>query len=244
MTKDERSAEEVLITLENVSLGYGGSPVLRGVDLVVRRNDFLGMVGPNGAGKTTLFRGIIGLLKPSTGRIRISSSPEGTDTVLGYVPQVQNLDAIYPLTVREVVRMGGYNRISFFRFSGRKDNLFLDQCLDDVGMKSAAGKRFNRLSCGQKQRVLIARALFTRSDVLLLDEPTSGADHEAEKKVMTLLKNLNNEGHTILMICHEWDALQQVVKEVLWVSRGHVYRDSPAQLKSERRIREMYDENG
>jgi len=244
MLNEEKPARQALITLEGASLGYGGSPILRGVDLIVRRGDFLGLVGPNGAGKTTLLRGIIGLLKPSKGRFFVGSSSGRLDVVLGYVPQIQNLDAIYPLTVREVVRMGGYNRTPLLRSMGKEESRFLEQCLDEVGMKKAAGQLFNKLSSGQKQRVLIARALLTRSDVLLLDEPTSGADHEAEKKIMTLLTRLNNEGHTILLICHELDAVQRVVKEILWVSRGSVYRDSPAQLLSESVVREMYDDNG
>jgi ABC-type Mn2+/Zn2+ transport system ATPase subunit len=240
---DEPERQE-LITLKEVSLGYGGAPVLQWVDLIVRRGDFLGLVGPNGAGKTTLLRGIIGLLKPSKGRILVGPPTGRPEVVLGYVPQVQNLDAIYPLTVKEVVCMGGYKRTPFFRPMGKREGSFLDQCLDEVGMIHGAARLFNRLSSGQKQRVLIARALFTRSHVLLLDEPTSGADHEAEKKVMALLKRLNGEGLTILLICHELDAVQRVVKEILWVSRGRVYRDSPAQLRSESLVRKMYDEKG
>jgi ABC-type Mn2+/Zn2+ transport system ATPase subunit len=222
-----------LITLTNVTLGYGGTPVLRGVDLGVGPGDFLGLVGPNGAGKTTLLRAIIGLIKPMEGRLKVADG-----VTLGYVPQVQNLDTIYPLTVREVVRMGGYHR---FRRMPANERLFLGQCLDEVGMRPQADILFSRLSGGQRQRVLVARALFTRPDVLLLDEPTSGADHMAEQRVMDLLRRLNGDGRTILLICHELDAVQRAVREVLWVSRGKVVRHAQAALLSESLIKEMYE---
>ncbi|MBU0755192.1 MAG: ABC transporter ATP-binding protein [Planctomycetes bacterium] len=241
--KNKDEAREALISLDRVALGYNGSKVLDEVDLVVREGDFLGLVGPNGAGKTTLLRGLIGLLKPMNGRIRIGGPRQGkSGEVLGYVPQIQNLDPIYPLTVRETVRMGGYKRLSPIKPAGREENRFLEECLDEVGMQHTVGRLFSTLSSGQKQRVLIARALYSRSQVLLLDEPTSGADQAAEQKVMALLKRLNQEGQTILLVCHELDAVQKAVKEILWVSRGRVLRDSPARLLSQALLHEMYDD--
>lgn len=222
-----------LITLINVTLGYGGTPVLRGIELAVGSGDFLGLVGPNGAGKTTLLRAIIGLIKPMEGRLQVADGVR-----LGYVPQVQNLDPIYPLTVREVVRMGGFHR---FRRMPVKERIFLEQCLDEVGMKRQAGLLFSLLSSGQRQRVLVARALYTRPDVLLLDEPTSGADPMAEQRTMDLLVRLNEGGHTILLICHELDAVQRVVRDVLWVSRGKVERHTQAARLSESMIKEIYE---
>jgi len=231
----------VLLRFEKAVLGYGGTAVLSGVDLIVRRGDFLGLVGPNGAGKTTLLRGAIGVLKPDSGRIRVGPGEEHEKSiVIGYVPQVQSLDPIYPLTVGEVVLMGGYKRFGLLGRPGRKELSFLQQCLADVGMSEQARRLFSSLSAGQKQRVLIARALFTSPDLLLLDEPTSGADHNAEKSLMDLLNRLNTEGHTIVLVCHELDVVRKAVKEILWVSRGCVLRDSPSALLSEGLINEMY----
>jgi ABC-type Mn2+/Zn2+ transport system ATPase subunit len=235
-----KNEPEILITLEDVHLGYDREAVLHGVDLVIRRGDFLGLIGPNGAGKTTLLRGILGSIPLLKGRMRIESGQGSGKVILGYVPQVQNLDPIYPLTVKEVVYMGAYKRLGLFRFFGREERAFMERCLEEVDMVKRMNHLFSRLSAGQKQRVLIARALFTRPDVLLLDEPTSGADTMAEQKVMALLERLNQEGHTLLLVCHELDAVQQAVREILWVSRGRVHRDAPARLLSSKAIEEMY----
>jgi ABC-type Mn2+/Zn2+ transport system ATPase subunit len=237
---DRGRAGAILISMEGVDLGYEGAPVLKQADLEIRRGDFLGLVGPNGAGKTTLLRGIIGLLQPSRGRIRLGTAGDGMPITLGYVPQVQNLDPIYPVTVREAVSMGGFRRFGLLRRPAREEKQFLKTCLAEVGMEDHGGRLFSRLSAGQKQRVLIARALFTRPDVLLLDEPTSGADHAAERRIMDLLKRLHGEGHTLLLICHELDLVQASVKEILWIHHGRIRRESPGRLLSEKQIDEMY----
>ena len=229
-----------LVVFEAVDLGYGGRAVLHGVNLEIRRGDFMGLVGPNGAGKTTLLRGVIGLLEPLRGTIRLAPGPRAGRITLGYVPQVQYLDPIYPLSAADVVAMGGYHRYGLLGRPGRKERAFLAQCLEEVDMAEHARRSFGDLSAGQKQRVLIARALYTRPDLLLLDEPTSGADYGVEQRIMELLGRLNEEGYTILLVCHELDMVQAAVKEILWISHGVVRRDASSRSLTDRIIREVY----
>jgi ABC-type Mn2+/Zn2+ transport system ATPase subunit len=226
-----------LIRLENAAFGYGGPPVISGIDLTVGPGDLLGIVGPNGAGKTTLLRGMIGLLKPVEGTVRFGR-PSDKRPVLGYVPQVQALDPIFPVTVEEVVAMGAYPRLSRVSLLPASERTILHECLQQVGMADFCKKLFANLSAGQKQRVVIARALMARPDVLLLDEPTSGVDQAAEKAIMNLLGKLNSEGLTVVLICHEMDTMRENVRDVVWISRGKIERGGVEEMLSAAMVKE------
>ncbi|MEW6747889.1 MAG: metal ABC transporter ATP-binding protein [Planctomycetota bacterium] len=227
----DESAREVLVSLRDASFGYGDRPVISHVNLTVRRGDFLGIVGPNGAGKTTLLRGIIGFSAPLAGEVLIGSAA-GRHVVLGYVPQVQSLDSIFPLTVTEVVAMGAYPRLRRLRLFGGEERAVIGECLRQVGMERVSRKLFSELSAGQKQRVLVARALVSRPDLLLLDEPTSGADEAAEQAIMQVLGRLNREDLAIVLVCHEMDTLRENVREVVWVHHGRVEQGSVSEMLS------------
>jgi ABC-type Mn2+/Zn2+ transport system ATPase subunit len=215
---------EPLVQLSGASFGYGRKPVLEEVDLEVRPGDVLGIVGPNGAGKTTLFRGILGLLKPLRGRV------ERNTRALGYVPQRESLDPIYPLTVGEVVSMGGYRRLSGFRRPTREDRELSLRCLERVGLDHRVGEQFASLSGGQRQRALVARALMAKPALLLLDEPTSGVDQAAAERILALLKELELEGMAVLLVSHQLGLLREAVRDVLLVSDGHVRRGTGDEL--------------
>ena len=246
-------AHEELLQLQGAAFGYGKRPVISGVNLCVRRGDFLGIVGPNGAGKTTLLRGMIGQLKPLQGTVRLAASAgrrptssgqrptsSGQRPTLGYVPQIQVLDPIFPVTVSEVVAMGAYPRMARLRPMAPAEKAYLAECVDRVGMASAGKRLFADLSAGQKQRVLIARALMARPDLLLLDEPTSGVDQAAEAAVMQLLTDLNRKGLAIVLICHEMDTIRDNVRDVIWVNRGRIERGSVDEMLSPTQIDEQF----
>src|SRR5437870_12918214 len=145
---------EKLIVFENADLGYGRQRVLQGVNFDVIPGDFLGIVGPNGAGKTTMLKAILGLLKPISGRVTVTS--EGLR--IGYVPQRESVDTLFPLTVMDIVLMGRYTRLGPFGRPGTADKEFAMRALDHVGITKLAGRPYPNLSGGQKQRALIARA--------------------------------------------------------------------------------------
>ena len=242
-----------LLQLQGAAFGYGKRSVISGVNLRVRQGDFLGIVGPNGAGKTTLLRGMIGQLKPLQGTVRLAAlsgrrpassgrrpASSGRRPALGYVPQIQVLDPIFPVTVGEVVAMGAYPRMARLRRMAPDERDFLAECLDQVGMAAAGAKLFADLSAGQKQRVLIARALMVRPDLLLLDEPTSGVDQAAEAAVMRLLTDLNRKGLAIVLICHEMDTIRDNVRDVIWVNRGRIELGSVDEMLSPTQIDEQF----
>ena len=207
-----------LLRLRGAAFGYGRRQILSGVDLEVRPGDVLGILGPNGSGKTTLFRGILGLIPTRAGRVE-----RGTGA-LGYVPQRERLDPVFPVSVEEVVHMGCYGRLSGLRRVGPGERELARNCLGRLGLAERAGEQFSSLSGGQRQRVLIARALMVRPRLLLLDEPTTGVDRAAEEQILRILTELRAEGLAVLLVSHQLAFVRDAVPEVLWVDGGRVER--------------------
>ncbi len=226
-----------LLRLEQASFGYGSKTVVSGVDLTVDAGDFLGIVGPNGAGKTTLFRGLLGLLPALSGRVERASG------AIGYVPQRENLDPIYPVSVSEVVHMGAYGRLRGLRGLPQVDRERAGSLLARVGLGGKASAAFASLSGGQRQRVLIARALMKDPKLLLLDEPTSGVDRGAQQKILALLRDLNLREHiAVLLVSHQVSMLRSAVEEVLWVSDGSVRRGPTHEILAPENLDRVYED--
>jgi ABC-type Mn2+/Zn2+ transport system ATPase subunit len=208
--------------------------VLEGVTLSIRRGAFVGIAGPNGAGKTTLLRGLLGLLPPLAGAV------ERRTRGFGYVPQRETLDPVYPLSVREVVEMGAYGRLSGLRRPTAADRELAVESLARVGLADRARARFAALSGGQRQRVLIARALVMKPDVLFLDEPTSGVDRQAEEAILALLRELVKEGVAVLLVSHHLTTLHEEVSELLWVQDGRVEQCDPRERLAPGRVEDLF----
>jgi ABC-type Mn2+/Zn2+ transport system ATPase subunit len=226
---------EPLLTLRDVSLGYGTRVILEHVELELAAGEFVALLGPNGAGKTTLLRGIVGLIPVLAGTLEYGFDRAANP--LGYVPQREALDPTFPLTVREVVLMGTYARLRPLRRAGRAERLLATQCLKLVGLEALAGERFAELSGGQKQRVLIARALAAKPRLLLLDEPTAGVDAEATAVIMEVLSRLNHdEGLTILLVTHQVRMLHGLASAVVWVHDRRAVRARVEEVLTPERI--------
>lgn len=220
MTDSTRNAPWARLT--DAAVGYEGKPVLAGLTLALPRGRFTAVVGENGSGKTTLLKTLAGILPPVGGSVELSGT-HGAPPVLGYVPQRDSLDPLWPLSAFEVALMGTYGRLGAGRVAGAAEYQLVRECLAQAGAADLERKAFSVLSGGQKQRVLIARALATQPDILLLDEPTAGIDAETTQAVMEMLSRLHRERHlTILMVNHDLPLARKHATDVLRVADGKV----------------------
>ena len=205
--------------MNNVSFAYNGQTVLQDVSLEIRPGDFMAMIGPNGGGKTTVVKLILGLLKPDTGVIRVTGrSAQKASASIGYVPQDVHINRSFPITALDVVLMGKLepkNRWARKTESNRREAL---AALARLEMAPLAEKKIGELSGGQCQRVFIARALVTRPQLLLLDEPTASIDTKGQAEFFEMLKDLNRDV-TIVVVSHDLLAVSRYVKSVACVNR-------------------------
>jgi ABC-type Mn2+/Zn2+ transport system ATPase subunit len=233
--------DEALITIDKLSIGYNGQPVLSGISLSIARDSFTAILGVNGSGKSTLLKTLIGLLPPIAGRIDTDAST-GAPLVFGYVPQSIQFDPIYLLTVFEVALMGTYGRVRPGRFVPSIERAFTRECLRAAGAEEFARKRFAQLSGGQKQRVLIARALTTRPDVLVLDEPTAGVDHAATHAVLEFISQIRKERKiSVLLVTHDFAMVRHHARQVIWLHEGKVSHGATDELLTPERIALMFE---
>jgi len=232
---------ENILTLEGVAVGYDRHDVLADVNLGVARGGFTGLLGANGSGKSPLLKTILGILPPLAGKVQFNLV-EGRSPVLGYVPQRESLDAIFPLSSFDVVLMGACGRVGPGRRFGPAERDSAHHCLRETGVDALARKRFSQLSGGQKQRVLIARALNAQPDFLLLDEPTAGIDAAATQAILDLLRRIHEEQRlTILMVNHDLAAVRRYAQQVIWLHQGKAVQGPVAELLSREKIEEIFD---
>lgn len=204
-----------LIALEEASAGYGGKRILSEISLEVLPGDFLAIVGPNGGGKTTLLRLLLGVLRPMSGR---RSQPRPLR--VGYVPQRDRVDPFWPLTVEEVVSMGRAPLVRPGRWPGASDREAASRAMARVGVRDLADRSFRTLSGGQRQRTLIARALASAPELLVLDEPTNGMDPAGELDALDVLRSLHVAGElAIVMVSHRLDAVANYAVRLGFVDR-------------------------
>jgi zinc transport system ATP-binding protein len=219
-----------VVALDHVSMVYGGPPVLEDVTFTIDGGDFVGIIGPNGSGKTTLIRLMLGLASPTSGNIRLFGvAPTAFREWhrIGYVPQRATFDASLPVRVDEVVATGLVSRT---RGSGRgaARRTRIADALAQVGMTNRGADRVGVLSIGQQQRVLIARALVSDPEVLILDEPTGGIDPETQTSFYTLLQQLNRErGVTLVLVSHDIGVVTREVTKLVCLNHRVVFCGGP-----------------
>jgi zinc transport system ATP-binding protein len=212
-----------IISLQNVSFSYHSEMVLRDISLEIHRGDYVGIVGPNGGGKSTLLKVILGLLKPTKGKITLFDHSK-----IGYVPQKTVFDTNFPITVEEAVAMGRYGKRGLFRLLQREDYEKVQKALKQVDMEAFCKRQVSDLSGGQQQRVFIARALAAEPEIIILDEPTVGVDIKTQKHFYTLLRKLNNElALTLVLVSHELDIVAHEATELGYINRTMEFYGDP-----------------
>jgi manganese/iron transport system ATP-binding protein len=192
------------LELDQVSVSYDHQPALTGLTFSVPHGAQVAVVGPNGAGKSTLFKALVGLLPLQSGQILIHGQPLRAHTdCVAYVPQREEVDWRFPVTVSDVVMMGCFGRQGWLKGASRRDRQVVHTCLVQMGIESLADKPINDLSGGQQQRVFLARALAQEPHILLMDEPFTGVDLTTQQATLDLLGHLKEQGVTVLVSTHD-----------------------------------------
>ena len=210
------------IAVDDVAVRYGDVVALDGATLSVQPGRICGLIGMNGAGKSTLLKAIMGLVKPDRGTVRINSIDPmraRKTQVLGYVPQSEDVDWQFPVTVRDVVMMGRYGHMGFTRHARAEDIAAVDRALERTHLESFADRQIGQLSGGQKKRAFIARGIAQGASIMLLDEPFAGVDKHSEATITELLRDLAAEGTTIFVVTHDLVALPQLAPETVLLNR-------------------------
>jgi len=225
------AAEAGVVECHRASIGYEGRPVIVDLDLRIGPGEVVGVLGPNGSGKSTLIRGMLGLATVQDGSISLF----GVDRArfrqwnrVGYVPQRGTVTGGIPSTVREVVSSGRLSAVRPFRRLRADDNQMIDAAIDAVGLTDRSTATLTTLSGGQQRRALIARALASDPELLVLDEPTAGVDAENQQALATILEGLAAHGTTIVLITHELGPAAPVVTRTLVLDGGRIVHDGTA----------------
>ena len=213
-----------LVRVERVTCGYGGAPAVVNADLVLWPGDFTGIVGPSGSGKTTLLRAVLGTVRPVAGSVRRRPS-----LTVGYVPQLETVNWNFPVTVSETVLMAR-TRGRALPWAGRAERAEVQGVLERLGMAALARRHLRQLSGGQLQRVFIARALVSRPDLLLLDEPTSGVDVRARHELLHLLADLNADGLAVVITTHDLNGIAAHLPRLVCLNTEVIGEGPPAEV--------------
>lgn len=219
-----KDGDDTVVTIKNLSFAYDNlQPLLKDIDIFIPDGSYVSMIGENGSCKSTLVKLILGLLKPQSGEIIKNSSN------IGYVPQwLDGFNSDFPITVKEVLS-------THLKTLKLKDKKLIDKVLETVNMKEFKNNLIGNLSGGQKQKILIARAILGNPELLILDEPSTGIDVSSQKEIYSIIKNLNLKSHmTVIAVEHNMDA---VLKNSTLI---YELKDGKAYCYDINRFKEMY----
>ncbi len=222
-----------MLTVRDLSFGYDSHAIISNLNFTVNAGDYLCIVGENGSGKTTLMKTLLGLREPISGEIIPGDGLRHNE--IGYLPQQTVVQKDFPASVREIVLSGCQGRCGLRPFYNRAEKQLAEENMKRMGISDLAGSCYRELSGGQQQRVLLARALCATRKILLLDEPVSGLDPKVTSEMYEVIRTLNQEGVTIIMISHDIAAAVKYASHILHIG-SHVFFGTRDQyLKSEAR---------
>ena len=221
MMMGRRKAAQTGLTVEDVTVTYrNGHTALKSASFTIPRGTITALVGVNGAGKSTIFKAIMGFVPLAAGSVSIFDLPARDAlkrNLVAYVPQAEEVDWSFPVLVEDVVMMGRYGHMNFFRIPSKRDHQMVDEALARVGMVDYRKRQIGELSGGQKKRVFLARALAQEGQVILLDEPFTGVDVNTEEQIVTLLKALRDEGRIMLVSTHNLGSVPDFCDRAVFV---------------------------
>ncbi len=231
---------EPILEVSRVSMRYNGVVALEDVSFTVEMGERVAVVGPNGAGKSTLLKIIAGVLTPTAGSVRISGHGPHGHLCIAYIPQRNQVDWNFPLTVADVVMMGRVGKMGLLRHPNARDWAVVRHALEQVGIAELADRPIRNLSGGQQQRMFIARALAQEAELLLMDEPFTGLDLPAQEGILEILEGLRRQGVTVLVATHDLEQAATRFDRVLLLNRRLIAFGAPEEVFTPEALRAAY----
>ena len=238
-----RESAEAPVPIEaiDVTVAYRSKPVLESVSFATPGGSLTAIVGPNGAGKSTLIKASLGLIEPAAGSFRFFGKTfREVSGRVSYVPQRTSVDWDFPVTALDVVCMGLYRQIGWFRPVGAKHKRKAMESLESVGMHDYAHRQISQLSGGQQQRVFLARSLVQGAELFLMDEPLAGVDAATERTIIDTLRSLRDEGNTAIVVHHDLDTVADYFDRVLLLNRRVIAEGPVEEVMTPERLKETY----
>ncbi len=231
---------EPILEVSRVSMRYNGVVALEDISFTVEAGERVAVVGPNGAGKSTLLKIIAGVLTPTAGSVRISGHGPRGHLCIAYIPQRNQVDWNFPLTVADVVMMGRVGKMGLLRHPSARDWAIVRRALEHVGIADLADRPIRALSGGQQQRMFIARALAQEAELLLMDEPFTGLDRPAQEGILEILEGLRRQGVTVLVATHDLEQAAARFDRVLLLNRRLIAFGVPEEVFTPEALRAAY----
>ncbi|MGH3086995.1 MAG: metal ABC transporter ATP-binding protein [Rubrobacteraceae bacterium] len=213
--------DEKPLEVAGLTVAYRDKPVLWDISFEVPKGELVAIVGPNGAGKTTLLKAVMGVIEPAAGRALVYGKPfEKARRYVGYVPQRGSVDWDFPTSALDVVQMGLYGKLGWFRRPGKKERERAMECLEKVGIAHLAERQISQLSGGQQQRVFLARALAQDADLYLTDEPFAAVDYKTERAIVEVMRELKSQGKTVVVVHHDLGTVLEYFDRVVILNKS------------------------
>lgn len=237
------------ISINKLTVAYDARPVLWNISASLPKGKLTAIIGPNGAGKSTLIKAMVDFIKPITGTVSfqiengINQTYQDVKDKLAYVPQNTTVDWDFPTTVMDVVLMGRYGQLGWFKRPKKKDKEIAKQMLLKVALPTFADRQISQLSGGQRQRVFLARALAQEADVYIMDEPLAGVDMKTERIIMKLLRELVNEGKSVVVVHHDLQTVEEYFDHVLFINQEVIGSGSVETTFNEELINRTYHQD-
>ena len=231
----------MILDIHDVTVAYHRQPVLWDIDLTLHDPALVGIVGPNGAGKSTLIKAVLGLVPLASGLVTVFDQPvKRVRKRIGYFPQRNSVDWDFPVNVFDVVLMGTYGQLGWFRRPGAKERAWALECLGRVGLAGMEQNQIGQLSGGQQQRTFLARALAQRADIYFMDEPMAGVDAATEHVIFNVLRELRDEGKTVIVVHHDLRTVPEYFDRVILLNTRLVATGPTPEVFNRENLRKTY----
>jgi manganese/zinc/iron transport system ATP- binding protein len=229
------------LEVHDLTVAYHRRPVLWDIDFAIPEGVLVGIIGPNGAGKSTLIKAVLGMVPLASGWVKIYRKPtEEQRKMIGYVPQRESVDWDFPTDALDVVLMGLYGRLGWFKRPGRAEREVAMECLRKVGIADYARRQISQLSGGQQQRVFLARALAQDSSLYFMDEPFAGVDAATEKAIVALMNDLKGQRRTVLVVHHDLQTVREYYDWVILLNMRQIAVGATDEVFNAENLRKTY----